>query len=328
MRAERLLGIVTTLQARGRCTAPELAAEFEVSAKTIQRDMEALSRAGVPVFALRGANGGWELLPDYRSTLTGLTPEEALAIVVGRPQSFLGDLGIEDRGDGAIAKLIGALPAHDRNRAARAGERLLVDPDLWTFASEEAPFLPDLYRAVCDDLVVRWRYGDRASPYEVAPLGIVFKRSAWYVVARDRDQNRTYRFARVRALDVTGHHFDRPGDFDLTAYWATSTAAYAETIPAYPVELRLRGDALERARDIWVRHRAILEADDDGWAAVELVFHSEADAVAAVRRLGGEVRIVSPDSLRDSVVAEAKAILHANVAPSARGGRRIPGPAG
>jgi len=312
VRSERLLGIVAVLQARGRSTAPELAEEFAVSVKTIQRDMEALSRGGVPVFASRGAGGGWELLPNYRSSLTGLAPAEALAIVIGRPQGLLGDLGFDDSGDRAIMKLLGTLPPGDRERARRARERLLIDRDLWSFAAEPEPLLPDLYRAVCDDLVVRIRYTDARADFDIAPLGLVYKRNAWYLLAKRRDQYRTYRVARMRELAVTSRTFDRHADFDLHAEWATATTSYAESLPSYPVELRVAGEALARLSRIAVRQRTVEEPEANGWAVAQLEFFDEPEARAAIRRLGIHVEIISPAHLREVAMEEASTFLDDN----------------
>jgi len=315
MRSERLLGIVAALQRRGRVTAPELAEYFEVSVKTIQRDMEALSRAGVPVFASRGAGGGWELLADYRSSLTGLTSAEALAIVVGRPQSLLADLGVADAGEMAIDKLLGTLGPEDRQRATRARERLLVDPELWSFAGEDEPFLPELYQAVSDDLLVLARYGDAKASREIGPLGLVLKRDAWYLVGSHAGHCRTYRVGRVRELHVTSRRFERPHGFDLARYWAANTTDYTESLPSYRVELRLRAEALQRLPGVPVKARTVGTPGANGWAKVELEFLDPEGAAAGIRLLGGEVKIVAPADLRHRVLDEARAVIRANRQP-------------
>jgi predicted DNA-binding transcriptional regulator YafY len=315
MRSERLLGILAVLQARGRCTAPALADEFDVSVKTIRRDLEALSRCGVPVFSCRGAGGGWELLPDYRSSLIGLTAEEALAIVLGRPQSLLGDLGFQTPGARAMGKLLGTLPGRHRERAVRASERLLIDRDLWSFAAEPEPHLADLYRAACDDVAVRLRYTDATTRFEVEPLGLVYKREAWYLFARRGDEYRTYRVSRIRELTVTSRSFSRPAGFDLPTEWNTATANYAAAVPSYQVHVRLRDGALERVSGIALRSRHVGEPGPDGWAAGHLRFFDEADAVRGILLLGRHVEITSPGSLRKAIVDYATDLLRDNASP-------------
>ena len=312
MRSERLLRIVVLLQSRGRLTARELADELEVSMRTIQRDMEALSGAGVPVYALRGGAGGWELLPDYRASLTGLSTAEALAIVIGRPRSILADLGLDDAGDEAMSKLLAAVPADARARAEHARQRLLVDPSPWGWASVPEPVLPQLQEAAWDDRIVRMRYAASHDRFDVAPLGLVVKGSQWYFVGMRDDLLRTYRVARVHDLTVTGRRFERPADFDLAEYWHRSTTEYAESLPICVVKLRVRGDALTRMQWTYAKRKQVGEPDADGWADAELDLEDEFNALGAIRLLGNEVVVVSPASLRRAAVRDARAFADAN----------------
>ena len=146
MRAERLLRIVFLLQSRGRMTAGELAEELEVSARTIQRDMEALSGAGIPVFATRGAEGGWALLKDYRTSLTGLTATDVMAIVVGRPPRLLSELGLADPGEGPVLKLLESISPSAKEQAQRARQRVHIDLAAW--GDVGPPILPVLQQAL------------------------------------------------------------------------------------------------------------------------------------------------------------------------------------
>src|SRR5216684_5899517 len=106
MRADRLLSILLILQAHGRMTARELARRLEVSERTIHRDMEALSAAGVPVTAERGTGGGWGLLEAYQTNLTGLNEVEIQAIFLTKPARLLTDLGLHQASEAALIKLL------------------------------------------------------------------------------------------------------------------------------------------------------------------------------------------------------------------------------
>src|SRR5690348_6204324 len=105
-------------------SAGALAERLEVSVRTIQRDMDALSAAGIPVYAARGSDGGWELTNGFRSTLTALTPSEALALAVGRPEGVMEDLGLEDPGELALLKVMSSSPDLAREMAERARQRV------------------------------------------------------------------------------------------------------------------------------------------------------------------------------------------------------------
>lgn len=311
MRAERLIRIVLLLQSRGRLTAAELARELEVSPRTIQRDMEALSGSGVPVYAVRGAGGGWALHERYRTSLTGLTSAEALAIVVGRPPGILADLGLDDPGEGPVLKLLAAVSDSARDRAEHARQRIHVDLAPWGWVGERDPLLPQLQQAVWDDRAVRIRYAASDSHFEIEPLGLVAKGSAWYLVARSKGRYRTYRVSRIHDLVVTDRRFERPEGFDLATHWQTAAQRYAEQLPNYRVKLRVRGDALARVRWMYGRDKRISDADD-GWSEVHVDLEDEPNALVAVGMLGAEVEVVSPEQLRRAALEVARNFVETN----------------
>ena len=193
MRADRLLSILLLLQTHGRLTAGILAARLEVSRRTVLRDMDALSAAGVPVYAQRGGGGGWSLLDSYRTDLTGLTELEAQALFAAAPAPALHDVGLGRAAEAALLKLLAALPAHQHLGAAHTRQRLYIDGVGWGPRTAAAPHLHTLQEAVWRDRKVRIRY-ERSDdlydprPPEVVerladPLGLVAKGHAWYLVA-------------------------------------------------------------------------------------------------------------------------------------------------
>jgi predicted DNA-binding transcriptional regulator YafY len=129
VRADRLLSLLLLLQHRGRRSAKELADELEVSTRTVLRDIEALSTAGVPVYAERGRHGGFALLPGYSTDLTGLTHDEALALLVAGSR---GDgAGMAPALASAMRKVVAGLPAAQRESAGRDAGRILVRDGRW-----------------------------------------------------------------------------------------------------------------------------------------------------------------------------------------------------
>lgn len=317
MRADRLLRIVFRLQGRGVVPASTLARELEVSTRTIQRDMEALSAAGVPVYSTRGGTGGWALVDDYRTSLTGLTTTEALAMIVGQPRGILTDLGLDDPGEGLILKLLAAVAPAAREHAEHARQRIHVDLGYWgPVAGDPPPLLPRLLQGIWEDRVIETRYGTGRSTIRIAPYGLVRKGTRWYLVGERDGQLRTYRVSRMHELTVTEECFARPADFELVRHWQESEQAYAGTFPSYPVRLRLRGDALVRASWAYAKSRSFSEPDADGWVEAEIDTEDWDGAVGLARALGSDTVVLSPERLRRQVLADARRLLELHPEPS------------
>jgi predicted DNA-binding transcriptional regulator YafY len=313
MRADRLLSILLLLQTTKRLTARELAARLEVSERTILRDMSALSSAGVPVAAERGAGGGWYLGKAYRTNLTGLSAAEAEAVFAARrPSHVLKDLGMEQTSEGAFIKLFAALPALSRHGAERAHQRIHVDAPGWKAAAaspEETRHLPELYQAVCRERRVRFTYrrGDgEASERVAAPLGLVAKGRAWYLVGRmDGGDLRSYRVSRIEAATVTDDPFARPPDFDLAEYWERSQREFKGALPRYVATLRVAPRlADELRRTPFVRVESFSGVGPDGWAEVTADFEVSGTARAFALSHGADVEVLAPPELRAEVRAE------------------------
>jgi len=322
MRAERLLRIVFLLQSRGKVTAPEVAEELEVSVRTVQRDMEALSGAGIPVYATRGGDGGWALHSRYRTSLTGLTASDVLSIVVGRPPRLLKDLGLDDPGEGPVLKLMDAISPSAKQQAEHARQRIHVDLGGWDTASrpdERTPtLLPLLQQAVWDDRMITIRYRASRSSFPVAPLGLVSKGGTWYLVGTWKNLFRTYNVARIHDVTVTDERFDRPGDFDLPSHWERAQHEFTGTFSSYVVKLRLRGDALVRVQWTYAASKHLSEPDEDGWVDATLDLRDVDNALPTIRALGSQLVVMSPAKLRRIALAEAESFVAANSGPRRR----------
>jgi uncharacterized HhH-GPD family protein len=309
VRAERLLTILHLLQAHTRLTARDLARRLEVSTRTVQRDLDALSLAGVPVYASRGRAGGWTLAPGYRTSLTGLTPAEAMTVFVGRSAQALTDLGLDTAARSAAVKLLSALPVSARRDAEFARERILLDHSRWERPAGPRPSLGIVQQALFRDEYVRLGYGSRPEII-VAPLGLVAKASTWYLLARREDgELRTYRMSRVRFAALTGRRFERPPDFDLAVEWRRAGERFLAGMPSYPVRLRVRTTAVYRLS--WAPSAPVTEVVDgeDGWSTVAMTFENVDEARLHLLTMAGDVRVDEPAELRDALTTSAEAIL-------------------
>ena len=315
MRADRLLSILLLLQAHGRLSARRLAERLEVSERTILRDMDALSIAGVPVYAERGRHGGWALTDDYRTDLTGLTETELRSVMLATAPRVLADLGLGAAAERAIGKMLAALPEARRRDAEAARGYLHVDPAGWRRPDDAAPLLADLERALRLGRRVRMTY-QRAfeqSPVErvVDPLGLVAKGASWYLVAAVDGEPRTYRASRVAAVELLEEVAARPPDFDLATWWAGSREAFEARLPVFHATVRVAPDALRRVRWGWRFGRLEEEgaADADGWVTCRLRFDTEEVAADAVLGLGPDAAVVDPPELRGRVLEAARALV-------------------
>ncbi|MET9270960.1 WYL domain-containing protein [Kribbella sp. NPDC003557] len=349
MRAERLLRLLLHLQTRGRSTVAQLAAALEVSPRTIQRDLDALSLAGVPVYSIRGRGGGWTMLPDYRSRLTGLTPSEVMSVFVGATAHVLADLGLDASSELAVTKLIASLPEGTRREAEYARQRLLIDHAGWDDRRETPRWLDLCRQAVWEERHLAITYGDldphtapsagrpdpsggrpeagvlpdpsvgraevggRRGPFPVAPLGLVAKARTWYLVAARTDGRlRTYRLSRLTSAELTEDAFTRPVDFDLAAYWLQSQRDFRASRPSYPIVLKVRDHAIRRFRPL----QPMLPTDDGCWL-VHTDLESPHEACAAVLAQAGAAQVIAPPELV-TLVGEAARAITATHRPTSR----------
>jgi predicted DNA-binding transcriptional regulator YafY len=253
MRADRLQSILLLLQSRRRVTARELSQRLEVSVRTILRDMDALSGCSIPVIAERGKGGGWSLLHDYQTKLTGLSPAEIQSLFLARPAQLMSDLGLKRESEGALIKLRASLPAEAREQADLASRRILIDPRGWRDPAESIPSLPVLLDAVWRGRQVRFLYArDLCEPAEriCHPLGLVAKGSSWYLVASVEGETRTYRVSRIREATALDRAAACRPDFDLAAHWERSAAEFPEKLPRYYATFLAEPSVMR-----WVRYR-------------------------------------------------------------------------
>lgn len=314
MRAHRLLSILLLLQLRRRMTARDLAKRLEVSVRTIHRDMEALSAAGVPVYAERGVGGGWVLQEGYQTNLTGLNEDEIQALFLARPSRLLDDLGLHRAAEAALIKVLAAIPAQSRRDAEYARQRIHVDATGWHEMNESVACLPTVQEAIWQErkLHLAYRRGDGATVERlVDPLGLVAKGSVWYLVAGVEGDLRTYRVSRVQTARIADEPCVRPPNFDLAAYWAQSSADFKANLPRYQVTLRIAPDVLPFARAVWRYARIEREdpPDEHGWVTADVRFEVEEEACAYVLGFGPRIDVLEPASLREKVVDLAKQVV-------------------
>ncbi|MGH3439462.1 MAG: helix-turn-helix transcriptional regulator [Sciscionella sp.] len=313
MRASRLLSLLLLLQARGRMSATELAVELEVSVRTVYRDVESLSAAGIPVYSDRGRDGGYQLLEGYRTRLTGLSEPEARALLFAGMPTAATELGLGDVLAAAQLKLSAALPSELRAQAGRVSERFLLDAPTWFRTADEVPWLAGIADAVWDQrrIEVRYERWDRSAVTRLLePLGLVLKSGVWYLLAGPGSA-RTFRVSRVHACDVLDERFDRPESFVLADAWADHEQHLRARL--------YRGEALVRFSPramqlLFLLGPVVLRAaraqqpapEDGGRVMLRLPIESIEHATAELLRFGAEIEVLEPAELRARIISAAR----------------------
>ncbi|MEU3268982.1 helix-turn-helix transcriptional regulator [Streptomyces bacillaris] len=324
MRAARLIKMVLLLQSRPAMTAAELAAELEVSERTVTRDAQALSEAGVPVYAERGRAGGYRLVGGYRTRLTGLARDEAEALFLSGLPSALREMGLEDAASAARLKVSAALLPSLRDASSSAARRFHLDAPSWYHEPETPELLPVIADAVWDDRLVRARYrrgggreggGDRDRTEvarELAPYGLVLKAGVWYLCARAGDDFRVYRIDRFTSVEPADERFERDEAFDLPAFWEERAADFARSLLRTEVTVRVSESGARRlpyAGDRAAAAEALAQAPPagpDGWRTVVLPVESLDVAYSQLLSLGPELEVTAPEELRSRFAVAAE----------------------
>ncbi|MFJ8849376.1 helix-turn-helix transcriptional regulator [Streptomyces sp. NPDC102437] len=316
MRAARLIRMVLLLQSRPAMTAAELARELEVSERTVTRDAQALSEAGVPVYADRGRAGGYRLIGGYRTRLTGLARDEAEALFLSGLPSALREMGLEDAASAARLKVSAALLPSLRDASENAARRFHLDAPGWYQEPVTPELLPAVAEAVRDDRIIRARYrrggADGEVERELAPYGLVLKAGVWYVCARAGDDFRVYRIDRFSAVTVSDERFERDGRFDLAGFWEERAAQFARSLLRAEVTVRVSPEGVRRLPYVMDRsavHDALDAAgppDAEGWLALTLRVESMEVAYSQLLSLGPESEVLAPAALRERFTAAAE----------------------
>jgi len=324
MRSSRLLSILLRLQLRGRVTASELAREFEVAVRTVYRDLDALSAAGVPLHAERGRGGGIVLAAGWRAPPGGLTGAEARGVPLAGLAGAARDLGLGPEAAAVQLKLLASLPADAAADAGRMAERLHVDPLPWYHQAEDLPLLPALATALWEGRQVQVHYESWQGQTQrrLSPLGLVLKGGLWYLVAGTRDRGskvalRTYRVSGIRSLQVLASPAQRPPGFVLASHWSASVASFETRIMEGRATVCISPEGLAILRAVqpiaaaWAQRTATALGGAQGragWVRAELPTESDGHAARQLLRLGTEVEVLAPAALRAAVAKEAAAV--------------------
>jgi predicted DNA-binding transcriptional regulator YafY len=317
MRADRLLSFLMLLQTRGRMTSQQLSNELEVSVRTIYRDLDALSAAGIPVYTERGPGGGCSLMDNYRTTLTGMKEDEIRALFMLSIPTPLAQLGVSQELKAALLKLSAALPGSQKQNEMQVRQRIYLDSSWWFQSEEPTPFLPEIHKAVWQDrklnLTYRLRFNSQAQ-HVIEPYSLIAKAGIWYLLFMREGRFRILRISEILDAQPTDEHFQRTDDFDLETYWNIYCEEYEKNRALYPILVRVAPHFVQYLPHYFgnpvrekVEHAG--SPDEEGWIKLRLMFDSLEEARDRILGFGRAVEVLEPEALRRSIIDYATQIL-------------------
>lgn len=312
MKADRLIRLILLLQVKGTMTAKDLAERFEVSERTIYRDIDDISSFGVPIYVDRGRNGGIRLDGDFQTTLTGLSDNDISYFSLPVPKNFIEDLGIVSPDQDSYFKLLSTASDDMRNSLINVSNLVYVDMESWTKEtySTNKEVLMILQHAVWNSFITKLVYEKRdgIKAYTLKPLALVLKRSVWYLVADDAGVYKNFRVDRMVEVDCSENKFERPSKFSLSDHWDATVKKFRKELPKYEVYVRVSHDVY---RDFKRRKSLRIKATEEFEDHVEmtLIFDIKHEAIDFMFGIDEDVTVIGPDAFISGLVARAKAIL-------------------
>ena len=315
MRADRLLSILLLLQTHGKMSAGKLADELEVSERTVYRDIDALNAAGVPIYGDPGPGGGYTLLDNYHTHLTGLTDKEIRALFMLSIPEPLMELGVGKELKTALLKLSASLPGEYIETEKYIRQRFHLDSTWWQQSNESVPQLRTVHEAILQDrkLLIKFRLPFPAEMEQlVVPLGLVAKAGVWYLVYSVHDSLRTTRVDSLLDAHLSEDTFNRLADFDLATYWDKWCSEQEIQFSSYNVLLSVTPDFFPVLQRYFSSIDIIEKQPEDAEkrVTVKLSFASFEAARDRILGFGRSVEVVEPQALHRSVLDYAEQIVN------------------
>jgi predicted DNA-binding transcriptional regulator YafY len=319
-RTDRLMAMILILRSRRKLTARQLAEIFEVSRRTIYRDIDALCQANVPIVAELGPEGGYSLLDTYSLPPVMFTLNEAVALFLGG--SFVAHCQgtpFQEAIQTALIKIEDILPKEMQESAHLSAESILLDAldrERWPVARE---VFETVNEAILSRKCVRMTYHsarkDAITERVVAPYGLIYddRNGAWYLIGfcHLRGEQRMFHLSRAEGVSLTDRDFEVPQEFELQRLaqrgWARSMAeSMKQDYP--PIRIKVSERTSERLRGHWLLRYAEREETPDG--KVILTYHDHpGSGLSYPYHFGADCEVLEPEELREQVIEQARKVL-------------------
>jgi len=316
MRADRLLSILLLLQTKEIVSAGELAEKLEVTERTIYRDIDALSFAGMPIYSVRGSHGGFAMEKNVHLNIPAITPQEIRALFIKQSPKLFSDLNLHvDRN--TLNRLLVNFSKHFADEVGQCERRIYLDHGGWFEEQDRVPWLSIIKDAVEHNQIIFMRYRKKTGEIilrEVAPYGLVAKTDNWYLVALHDQKLRVYRVSRVQKVTFTKHYFSIPRSFEIADFWNEWYQSFEMSLPKIFCVLRIDASIIEELANNKYQNLTLLKQDETGKVLVTVNFETIEQAVHKILYYGSEVEVLKPDELRNQIAEQVRdlAVIYSN----------------
>jgi predicted DNA-binding transcriptional regulator YafY len=307
MKLDRLLAITMLLLNRKRVGAKELSDRFEVSLRTIYRDLESINQSGIPIISYTGSDGGYEIMDQYRLDRQLLSLEELQSIILALKSMHP---SLDEPDIGSLLDKVGTLMSKTEQGAAAAiSQQVVIDLNPWHGGDTEKEKLSILKKAARELHLVRFAYTNSEgtdSERDCEPLGIVMKRYIWYLhgYCRLRKELRTFRLSRIKDLQVLSEVFEHrliPPE-DLNYRWERSNRPESITLV-----LLFQPKAKAKVQDYYSSDKIAIQPD--GTLLVRAMQPEEPWLYGLLLSFGADVKILEPQSVVQAVLKKAQEVV-------------------
>ena len=305
MRIDRMLSIVITLLYKEKISARELAEKFEVSIRTVYRDIEAINRAGIPIVPYSGSNGGFGLMNNFKLDRRLLSMEDFIYIISSLKgiNETLDNKDIEN----AIDKISSLIPKEKSELFGSQLEHIVFDMTPWGYAKRQTEKVKILHQAIINKQIIEFQYTDqngKPSKRKVEPASLVFKGSTWYLFGycKTRSDFRIFRLSRINDFKILNDRF-------VLRKMTYKEFSQRHTEKGKPIRyiLKFQPEVRQIVEDYFDEKQITIQKDNS--VIVDAIYPEGEWFLTGLLSYGDKVEIIEPPSLRKALLEVTKKVF-------------------
>lgn len=304
MKIDRMMAIIVLMLNRDKVTAKELAERFEVSVRTIYRDIDSIDMAGIPIIAYPGNNGGYGIMENYKLNNQLLTINNICSLITTLQgvNVSLNDSDVET----SIEKLKALIPEHKINDLDLSMEQLIIDMPSWAKTSVQNQMIKDLRQAIHQSNLITIEYQDvknKITTRQIEPMAIVFKGYTWHLFSycRLKDDYRVFRLSRINHLTIEKETFSRRHK----SYHETRDVINLQS-KLICVTMKFDKAVKTKVEDIFAKEEIHYLKNND--MIVTTNFPDQDWYASLILSFGEHLEVISPDHVREEIASRIKAM--------------------